>query len=652
MLMDKMRQGAQSLTAKVIFSLIMISFALAGIGGYAVRKPNTDPAEVNGVTIDALKFDMAYRQQKQNIQRQTGEHFQDFVAGNPNFLNQLRRQVLNNMIDNMILDQRALKVGFRVSDEEVKRIILNDIDAFKVDGKFNNEQYLNVLSRYGYTSGTQFANDQKLVILDSLYQTPFQNSQFSLPYETNHFLALQKQERLADVYQIKPEKIVDQVKFSQEDLKKYYDSHSSDYVQTEQVKIDYVLVSKTALMDSISVSNDEVSIYYEDNKSNYLEKSKYHVEHLFVNASKDEEKEQAKKKVDEAVAKLKEGEIFETVVSQYSDDIITAQKGGDLGWQFFGTLEPEFENAVKALNKDNPISDVIETKYGYHIVKFIDIKPESYQSMESVFDSIVEKLKSEKIEDIYNEKVEQLTNLSNEIPDDLAGIAKELGVEVQHSNLFDANTTVSPFNNKTVISTAFSQTFRDDGLNSDAITIDNSNVIVFRVAEYKPQYTKSFDDVKASVEKDYKLSQSKTIASAKLDELNDLVKNNDSKLKSFLSENNVDVKSDTSIKRTDSSFDPNVIQKVFELSKDVSVYNSVKVVGMDDNNYLVVLKDVKEYVPSEKDLDSNELINSQLKQLNSYRDVNLLTKQLRSDADVEINEYALKQYANSEGMSE
>ena len=49
MIMDKMREGAQSTAAKVIFVVIMVSFALAGIGGYAVRKPNTDPAEVNGV---------------------------------------------------------------------------------------------------------------------------------------------------------------------------------------------------------------------------------------------------------------------------------------------------------------------------------------------------------------------------------------------------------------------------------------------------------------------------------------------------------------------------------------------------------------------------------------------------------------------------
>ena len=79
MLMDKMRQGAQSLTAKIIFVIIMVSFALAGIGGYAVRKPNTDPVEVDGIAIHAMDFDRAYREQKQEIQRQAGEHFAEMT---------------------------------------------------------------------------------------------------------------------------------------------------------------------------------------------------------------------------------------------------------------------------------------------------------------------------------------------------------------------------------------------------------------------------------------------------------------------------------------------------------------------------------------------------------------------------------------------
>ena len=69
MLMDKMRQGAQSLTAKIIFVIIMVSFALAGIGGYAVRKPNTDPVEVDGIagknTITALRN--ALRNELKNV---------------------------------------------------------------------------------------------------------------------------------------------------------------------------------------------------------------------------------------------------------------------------------------------------------------------------------------------------------------------------------------------------------------------------------------------------------------------------------------------------------------------------------------------------------------------------------------------------------
>ncbi|MFS0824325.1 peptidylprolyl isomerase [Bacillus sp. 1P02SD] len=81
----------------------------------------------------------------------------------------------------------------------------------------------------------------------------------------------------------------------------------------------------------------------------------------------DEQKAAAKKKIEEVKAKLDSGEKFEDVAKEYSDDS-TAQNGGDLGWFGKGRMVPEFEEAAFAL-KEGETSDIIESQYGYHIIK-------------------------------------------------------------------------------------------------------------------------------------------------------------------------------------------------------------------------------------------------------------------------------------------
>lgn len=646
MLMDKMRQGAQSLTAKIIFVIIMVSFALAGIGGYAVRKPNTDPAEVDGVTIHAQEFDRAYHEKKQRVQHQFAEHYQEIIAANPNFLQSLRQQTLNELIDNVIMDLRVAKLGIRVGDDVIKQIIIKDIDAFKVDGKFNNDQYMSVITRYGYTSAAQFAHDQKILNQQALYADSFRSSQFSLPYENIQLLALQKQERAVEVYNLAPESFQAEVKVEPEELTKFYNDHSKRYSQPEQVKVDYILLNKDDLAKNLTVSDADLQKFYEENQERFTEKGKYHVEHIFVNAPKESDKEAAKAKIADIQAKLKAGELFETVASQSSDDVLTANKGGDLGWQPYGTLEKEFEEAVKTLQNPNDVSDIIETQYGYHIIKFLERKEDRVKPLEDVKESIIAKINSTKVDDVFAQKLDQLTNLANEMPDDLKGIAKESGLEIKTSNYFDANTSVVPFDNAQVQKLVFDPSFRDDGLASEPIHIGNDSAVVVYVTDYKPAYVKSQDEIKDQLEKDYRISNSEAIALSKARELEKLLQAKDQNgIEQFVQANKVDLKKVDNLKRTDSSFDSAIVEGIFAMPRAAAdVVNTKVLEGLDSHKYVAILKTVTNYSGEASDSDQ-AMMGAQIKQINSVRDHQLLIKQLRADSKVELNSYALKQYA-------
>ncbi len=646
--MDKMREGAQSTAAKVVFVVIMVSFALAGIGGYAVRKPNTDPAEVNGVAIDSMRFDAAYRQQKQNIQNQLGDKYSEFISSRPDFLKNLRMQVLNGMVDGIILDQRAAKSGFHVSDQQIQKMIVNDIEAFKVDGKFNNERYLNVITRSGYRSANEFAHDQKLAIAETLYRSPFGTAQFSLPYEQKISAALLKQQRDVSVYTVNPELLANAIAVSDDDLKVYYTSHENSYVQPEQVKLDYVLLSKQDLMNTLKFTDEDIAKYYNDHQDSFAVPARFHAEHIFVNLGKDEKaKKEQLAKAQEAEKAIKNGMLFEEAATKYSEDVLTAKKGGDLEWQNYGVLENEFDEAVKNLTKDNAISGVVESKYGYHIIKLLDKTEASVKPLDTVKEDISGILAREKVDDLYATNLDRLTNLASEITDDIDQIATEMNLKVQHSNLFDATTTIAPFNDRSVLNLAFSQSFRDDGFNSEAISIGDDSAIVFRIAEYKAQYVKPFEEVKNNLTKDFRLEKASELASTKANELKDLISSGKD-ASSFIAENKVTETKNSVIDRMASTFDPAVIDAAFSLPKIAQGFNGTVVDGLDGSKYLVTLNLVQEADVSAMSPDQFTMVAEQIKQSNGYRDVDLMTRQLREDSDVEINTFALKQYESTE----
>ncbi|WP_294671454.1 peptidylprolyl isomerase [uncultured Fluviicola sp.] len=103
--------------------------------------------------------------------------------------------------------------------------------------------------------------------------------------------------------------------------------------------------------------------------------------HIMVATGKDasaEDIESAHKKVDEIYAKLQAGESFEKLASEFSDDSQTAEKGGEL--PLFGTgtttrMVPEFEEAAFQLKANGDVSQPVQTAFGYHIIKRLDLTP-------------------------------------------------------------------------------------------------------------------------------------------------------------------------------------------------------------------------------------------------------------------------------------
>ncbi len=157
-----------------------------------------------------------------------------------------------------------------------------------------------------------------------------------------------------------------------------------------------------------AVTNDEMKEYYDDNKDDFYI-DQVEASHILIkttddegNQLSDEKKEEAKKKAEEVLSKAKSGEEFSKLAKEYSEDTVSAENGGELGFFGKGQMVQPFEEAAFSM-KVGEISDLVESDYGYHIIKVTD-KEDRQKTFDEVKDTIKDTLQDEK----YNAQVEKL----------------------------------------------------------------------------------------------------------------------------------------------------------------------------------------------------------------------------------------------------
>lgn len=167
-------------------------------------------------------------------------------------------------------------------------------------------------------------------------------------------------------------------------------------------------------------TDDEVLAYFNDNVSTYNDARRS--SNLLVKVdsdASDEDKEKARATAQEALDKINSGELsFEDAVEKYSEDTGSKDDGGDVGWDKLTSFVTEYQDALTALSKDQ-ISGIVETTYGYHIIKctdyfHVDEKADSIDQIPSeIKDAIASSLKSSQVEEDYNAWLESYIDKSD-----------------------------------------------------------------------------------------------------------------------------------------------------------------------------------------------------------------------------------------------
>jgi peptidyl-prolyl cis-trans isomerase D len=488
-MMDNLRAAANHVVLKIILALIILSFVLTGVGNYLIGGSGDYAAKVNGQTIERAQLEQAFQSERSRMQQQLGDQF-SALAGNEGYMQQMRRQVLSQLIDNMLLDQYAKKLGLAVSDDQIKDAI-RKAPYFQTNGQFDNAKYLDLIGRMGYTADN-FAQSMRQQLVNQQLIQAFGESGFVLPSESQAMAALVLQERDVRLATIDLKALQAKQSAGDDELKAYYDQNKNSFIAPEQVKVSYIPLDAASMQDKVKVSEEDISAYYDQHKSSYgqPERKNYSVIQLKTEA-------EANAVLDE----LKKGADFATLAKEKSTDIISRRTGGELGWLEPETTADELKQAN--LTEKGQLSGVVKSSVGYLIVRLNDIEPEKLKPLSEVHDAIAKQVKQEKAVDAYYALQQKVSEAATSDNESLASAEEAVGVKAAQTDWFTRDNIPAALNFKPVVQAIFDGSLIGEngapGSNSDVITVDGDRAFVVRVSGHKPEGIEPFDQVKDRV---------------------------------------------------------------------------------------------------------------------------------------------------------
>lgn len=543
-MLEKIREGSQGLMIKVVLGAVILSFALAGIGSYIGRPAENLAAVVNGQKIRHQELEQAYQNQRARMEAQLGDMFSQ-LAANEGYIQQLRASALENLIDEALLDQAVANAGIRISDEQVKENITS-MKEFQRDGKFDNDRYLALIRNAGYSvSGFREVLRGQMARAQLVGATV--DSEFVLPGESSTIARLLDQKRTIRYWTIDTNKLAGSVVPTAEQLQAHYDENQFSYKQAEQVSLEYIELNAKALEANVTITDEDVEQFYTDNSSRYVHEEERKVAHILIGNDKDD----AQAKAEALLTKVNAGDDFAALAKANSDDTFSAQNGGELDSFGKGVMDPAFEAAAFALAQSGDVSGVVESQFGFHIIKLINIKPEKLVPLAEIKDDVIAELKQEKALEQFYELQQTISDLAFEVPDTLMDAAGAAELEVKSSPLFMRNQAPAPLDHPKLNDAAFSEAVLLDGMNSDIIETQPGQLFVVRLKEHQSARSLPFEEVTAQVTEQVKQKQAQAQADEIAQQLKALIADGSKIEQSWLQNNHITANAAQTIGRFD-----------------------------------------------------------------------------------------------------
>ena len=639
MVLQSIRERLTGILAFTILGILVVPFALVGVNQYFTSSGGNIVARINDAEISYNDFNQSFSNYRRRMQSIMG------AAYDPVQMDQLtvRREHLDNLINESLITQAATSMGLDVDDETLAEEIRN-IAAFQVDGQFNADVYQARLLSQGLTP-KQFQNEMRMQFVINQLPENITASSIATSTELNEFAALVDQGRTFGAVMVPAVTPETPPEFSDEEITAWYDSHTDNYQSEEQVIIEYVELDAALLPTGPLPDDDYLRQQFETQKARFVSPEQRHVSHILIQVAPDASEadiETARQITEDLSKRARAGEDFATLAQENSQDQGSAAEGGDLGWLESGVMVQAFENAMYELTMEAPISDPVQTGFGWHVIQLQEIRESTGMSFEEARMTLVSEYQEEEAARAFLEQADRLVDLVYEDPTTLESAAMVLELPVNVAGPFPRTGGEGVAANPEVVKTAFSDLVLLQGSVSDPVNLDENRLVMIRLKEHLPVAVKPLEQVREDIITTLSGNMARDAANARAQELLAVLQDGESDLETLATESGLEYGHHEGIKRNSFVPDQELVQEVFRLNVPVDGV-TVKEVLPTGNGFAVV--ELESVIPGElnKDIPTAQFQYERvIANTNASHEASALMKQLRAAADVQVFEDRIK----------
>ena len=499
---------------QAIIGLLALTFAVWGIESYTRGRGHSDAvAKIGPLSISQREFEVELGRQQERLRQLFGREF------DPSTVDTLatRRELLEGMIQQRLVAEAAIKSRLLISDEALREVIAG-IPAFQENGQFSKSAYETIL-RAQNPPLTPAEYESRLRYDLALGQLARSIGQTAITPRTvaQHLVQLEEEQREVSEALVPSDKFLDQAKVGEAQIKSYYESHQAEFRIPERVRAQYAVLSAEELGRQQPVSDAEVQKLYESRASQYQVPEERRASHILIavpSDAKEAVRQAARKKAEAILAEVRKSpQRFAELAKKYSQDPGSAEKGGDLGLFGRGMMVKPFEDAAFGM-KEGEISGIVESEFGYHIIKLTGIQPARSRSLDEVRPALVAELQKQKGAQRFAEAAEGFTNMVYEQADSLQPAADRYKLPLHTTDWItrDSGKALGPLENKRVVNALFSNDAISNKRNTDAIEIGVDTLVAARVLEHQAASLQKYDDVKAQIEQELRRNEAAALA--------------------------------------------------------------------------------------------------------------------------------------------
>ena len=490
-MLDFMRKNAGAWAVKFILFAIIVVFTFWGVGNWQASRINR-VATVNGESIPLEAYRHAYGNLLERLRKQFGNNLNDDLL---KVLN-VEDQALNQLIDQKLLVSEAMRLGLRVTDEELAAAI-REVPVFLVGGVFDPRRYQRVLEA-NRLNPEAFEREQRNTMLINKLRLLATGGITLSDMETRAWYDWQNKQVAISVAEFKPAES-NYIIATDADIAAFYESHKQDYRTQPLVKAAYLRFGFDEYQRQVSISADDISEYYQTHSSEFEKPKTVKARHILLklDASADEKSVEAvKARAVSIEQKARGGADFAQLAQQYSEGP-SKDNGGDLGTFKKEDMVKPFADAAFAM-RPGDISAPVRTRFGWHIIKVEAVNPATTIPEKEAADRVRLTLTRERAKQLALTQAQKAYDNSYE-GDGLQAVATAMGLPLKTTGPIDRQGKDSNISSPQAFATAaFSL---KPGDISDVVESDTADYLI-QVIEKIPAKVRPLAEVRQQVEND------------------------------------------------------------------------------------------------------------------------------------------------------